>query len=483
MRYILTQLLFLVAIGYMPLLAQQSGAQKSQGAGELQRIDSLTQKHYRALNQSKSPELWQGNAKNNLEVQSATTWAETQRRMDLLHSEVPLEMNAQVASFIDLYGNRKQLTMANMLKKAEYFFPVFEEILAKHDLPLELKYLAIVESALNPEATSWAGAAGLWQFIHSTGVQFGLGINNYVDERREVIKSTEAACAYFRKSYEIYGDWLLVIASYNCGTGNVNKAIRNSGGRKNFWQIMPYLPKETRGYVPAFVAVAYVMNYPELFGISATQTFEHPICVPVTLNQNIALDALALALNTSVEELKLLNPHLKKDFIVAANNGVCVNMPYANAIKYAQLDEDLINMPLVDDDGTVYRMELVSKKLRHKVKKGETLTSVARKYGLTPNDIKEWNIIRKNRLIPSSYITVYIEQEQKVVITDEALLAKLKVVQPKRLVYHEVIEGDTLYNIAKKYKVTNIQQIRQKNKLAEGENIKPGSILIIESGT
>ena len=140
-------------------------------------------------------------------------------------------------------------------------------------------------------------------------------------------------------------------------------------------------------------------------------------------------------------------------------------------------------MPLVDDDGTVYRMELVSKKLRHKVKKGETLTSVARKYGLTPNDIKEWNIIRKNRLIPSSYITVYIEQEQKVVITDEALLAKLKVVQPKRLVYHEVIEGDTLYNIAKKYKVTNIQQIRQKNKLAEGENIKPGSILIIESGT
>ena len=483
MRYILTQLLFLAAICITPLFAQQQGSQKQNDDKELQRIDSLTQKHYRVLNHSKSQELWQGNTKNTFELQTSTTWAETQSRMNLLHSEVPLELNAQVASFIDLYGNRKHLTMANMLKKAEYFFPVFEEILAKHDLPIELKYLAIVESALNPSATSWAGAAGLWQFIHSTGVQFGLGINNYVDERREVIKSTEAACAYFKKSYEIYGDWLLVIASYNCGTGNVNKAIRNSGGRKNFWQIMPYLPKETRGYVPAFVAVAYVMNYPEQFGISPSQTFEYPICVPVTLNQNIALDALAQSLNTSVEELKLYNPHLKKDFIVAANNAVCVNMPYANAIKYAQLDEDLINMPVVDDDGTVYRTELVSKKLRHKVKKGETLTSVARKYVISPNDIKEWNIIRKNRLIPSRYITVYIEQEQKVVITDEALLAKLKAAQPKRLVYHEVMEGDTLYNIAKKYKVANIQQIRQKNKLTEGENIKPGSILIIESGT
>jgi membrane-bound lytic murein transglycosylase D len=190
-----------------------------------------------------------------------------QQRMDALGSQVPLEYNQYVKGFIDLYGRRKKELTSKILTLSDYYFPVFEEILDRNNLPLEMKYLAVVESALNPRALSWAGASGLWQFIYSTGLNYDLQINSYIDERRDVYKSTEAACRYFKDSYALYGDWLLVIASYNCGPGNVNKAIRKSGGKKNFWAIQKYLPMETRGYVPAFVAVAYVMNYAKEHGI------------------------------------------------------------------------------------------------------------------------------------------------------------------------------------------------------------------------
>ncbi|MDX5319853.1 MAG: lytic transglycosylase domain-containing protein, partial [Bacteroidota bacterium] len=165
-----------------------------------------------------------------------------QSRMNSLGSEIALEYNSYVKGFLDLYGVRKRDLTAKMLGLSDYYFPIYEEILDRNNLPLELKYLSVVESALNPKATSWAGASGPWQFIYSTGVRYGLTINSYVDERRDIYKSTQAACDYFKDSYALYGDWLLVIASYNCGPGNVNKAIRRAGGSKNFWEIQKFLP-------------------------------------------------------------------------------------------------------------------------------------------------------------------------------------------------------------------------------------------------
>ncbi|MHB1278122.1 MAG: lytic transglycosylase domain-containing protein, partial [Bacteroidia bacterium] len=254
-----------------------------------------------------------------------------QERMSSLGSEIPLEYNSYVKGFIDLYGRRKVELTSKMMGLAEYYFPIYEEILDRNNLPLELKYLSVVESALNPKATSWAGASGPWQFIYSTGVRYGLTINSYVDERRDVYKSTQAACDYFRDSYELYGDWLLVIASYNCGPGNVNKAIRRSGGKKNFWAIQQYLPRETRGYVPAFVAVTYLMNFATEHGITTTPADFYSLVQAVEVDQLLTFEQLAVALDLTTEHIYDLNPHFTKEMVPDIGGSMTVYLPYQKA--------------------------------------------------------------------------------------------------------------------------------------------------------
>lgn len=408
-----------------------------------------------------------------------------QQRMNSLGSEIALEYNSYVKGFLDLYGRRKADLTSKMLGLSEYYFPIFEEILDRNNLPLELKYLSVVESALNPKATSWAGASGPWQFIYSTGVRYGLTINSYVDERRDVYKSTQAACDYFKDSYALYGDWLLVIASYNCGPGNVNKAIRRSGGKKNFWEIQQYLPRETRGYVPAFVAVAYLMNYAAEHGISPTPADYFALVQSVEVNQLLTFEQLAAALDLSKEHIYDLNPHFTKEMVPDIGGSMTVYLPYEKAMNYACMRDSICEMPLYDADGRAYRLDLSVQKVRHKVKKGETLTTIARKYQVTPSDIKEWNIVRNNRVVPGSYLNIHVDSKERVYLDLPEQPVLVEKVEPEQTEarYHTIKSGDTLYSISRQYEGVTVDMLRKWNNLADNQVLVPGVVLKVAEGS
>lgn len=365
-------------------------------------------------------------------------------RLSLLESEIPLEYNQHVKGFIDLYAIRKRVLTSKILTLSKYYFPMFEQILDQQKLPLEFKYLAVIESALNPRAVSVAGANGLWQFIHSTGLMYGLKINSYVDERRDPYKATLAACQYFKDSYALYNDWLLVIASYNCGPGNVNKAIRRSGGKMNFWEIMPYLPKETRGYVPAFIAATYVLSYHAEHNI-------FPMNLPVNLNvdtvyidNSITFQKLGEMVGLDVSVIEDLNPSYKQGIIPWYMGKAPIVLPYEYAMRVADLrsqggmvqalatatgipasdillDDDLIvnsPEPAAPDKTIVKKKPLPpppvkGKKLVYIVKRGDGLLRIAQKYHCSVEDIKRWNKLKSNRLATGQRLTIYLNRGGK----------------------------------------------------------------------
>lgn len=459
--------------------------------------------------------------------------AEVQRVLDGMESGIPLDYNSHVKGFINLYGAKKKQLTERILTLSEYYFPLFEEILDREGLPQEFKYLAVVESALNPQAKSWAGACGLWQFIHSTGEAYGLNINGMVDDRHDPEKATLAACQYFKNSYALYGDWLLVIASYNCGPGNVNKAIRRSGGKRDFWKIMPYLPRETRGYVPAFIAVAYVMNNAENLGLHPAQFDVHSMVQNVELKQWVHFGQLQQALGIPMEDLEYLNPEYRKQIIPATQkNTHALTLPYKYAMRFAEIEDSVYAVPFTDftDEEPA---EYISKRKVHKVRSGETLARIARKYNVRISDLKAWNIIRGNSVRPGKTLVVYTRVKKKINpkgvveevedeiseedlnISEEAILAKAKdtvsnnvpvatvvdsaknktqtlaqapkavtkkVTEIKTKQYYKVQKGDTLYSISKKYPGLTIDKLRDYNRLAKNAVIKPGTKLIISPG-
>ena len=233
-------------------------------------------------------------------------------RLDSLNSAITLSYNNIVRNFIELYTVKKRQQLATMLGLSEYYFPLFEEVLAANSMPLELKYLPVIESALNPVARSRARACGLWQFMYPTGKMYKLEINSYIDERYDPARATEAAICYLKDLYNIYGDWILVIAAYNCGPGNVNKAIRRSGGKKNYWDIYYHLPRETRGYVPAFIAAMYSFNYYKEHNIYPIESTLPRLCDTVIIEKALHFDQICKNMEVSVEELRDINPQYIK---------------------------------------------------------------------------------------------------------------------------------------------------------------------------
>ncbi|MDD4636795.1 MAG: transglycosylase SLT domain-containing protein, partial [Bacteroidales bacterium] len=266
------------------------------------------------------------------------------QRLSELPTIIEMPYNQIVRSFIDVYTNRRRSLVQYMLGMGEYYFPLFEQELDANDMPHELKYLPVIESALNPKAVSRAGATGLWQFMLGTGKIYGLECNSLVDERRDPVKSTHAAIRYLKDLYEIYQDWNLAISAYNCGPGNVNKAIKRSGGKKDFWEIYNYLPKETRGYLPAFIAANYVMSY----------YCDHNIC-PVTadlsyssdtieVKTRIHLQQVADVLDIPIDELRSLNPQYKKDIIPGGENYNCMlRLPMTCAYNFIEMQDSICN--------------------------------------------------------------------------------------------------------------------------------------------
>ncbi len=334
-------------------------------------------------------------------------------RLYCLPTEMELVYNPVVRSYIDMYTGRMRGSVEYFLGKSDYYFPIFEQALDKYGLPLELKYLPIIESALNPTIASRMGATGLWQFMIGTGKMYDLEVNTLVDERRDPIKSTEAAARYLRDLHNIYGDWNLVIAAYNCGPGNVNKAIKRSGGQRDYWAIYPYLPKETRGYVPAFIAAAYVMNYYSEHNICPFEYKYTHSTDTILVDKQLHLQQVAEVLNVPLDELRTLNPQYKKDIVPGEFKSYVLNLPSMNAVEFElqrdsifsyKATEFLAHRKVVTPSG--YTASVGINATRYKVRRGDNLASIASKHGVSSAQIKRWNGLKSNRLRAGQILAV-----------------------------------------------------------------------------
>jgi len=273
----------------------------------------------------------------------AYTKEDLMERLKRLPTVMEMPYNEVVQKFIDRYAGRLRHSVSYMLGASNFYMPIFEEALEAYGLPLELKYLPIIESALNPKAVSRVGATGLWQFMLVTGKQYGLEVNSLVDERRDPIKASYAAAHYLSDLYKIFGDWSLVIASYNCGPGNINKAIHRAGGVKDYWQIYPYLPRETRGYVPAFIAANYIMTYYSDHNICALRTQLPTQTDTVVVNRNVHLSQIAEVLGIDINVLRTLNPEYRRDIVPGTTKPSAIKMAMADVTRFIDSQDSIYN--------------------------------------------------------------------------------------------------------------------------------------------
>lgn len=337
------------------------------------------------------------------------------QQMQLLDAQTPVSLvyNNYVHSFIHLYLNKRRGQVRRMMGLGQYYFPLFESMLDRYQLPLELKYLAIVESALNPRATSYVGAKGLWQFMYSTGKIYGLEVSSYVDERSDPLKATAAACAFMENLYDIYGDWLLVLAAYNSGPGNVNKAIRRSGGQRDFWEIRPHLPRETRSYVPAFIAVNYVFEHADFYNLEpAVIAPDHWTTDTVMTRELIVFEELSEVLSIDLEVLRFLNPNYKLDIIPSVpGKEFPLALPLTFTDDFIALEDSLARRAqaqIASGERKLPEYVEMNDRIRYRVQEGDYLGKIANKYNCSVNDIMRWNNLKSTQIRAGSYLTVYV---------------------------------------------------------------------------
>ena len=399
-----------------------------------------------------------------------------EKRIALLNRHSPFELtyNKTVGNFIDLYANRKRDLSARLLGLAEIYFPMFEEILDSYNLPLELKYLAVVESALIPNAGSHAGAKGLWQFMYGTGKVYGLQVTSLVDDRYDPYKSTVAAAEHLRDLYAIYHDWSLVLAAYNSGAGNVNKAIRRSGGVKNYWAIWPYLPRETRGYVPAFIAVNYLMNFaPEhnLFPVDPGILYNGIDTVMV--NRTLSFDQISEYLNMPIDDIQFLNPSFKLGTIPADSlNLYALRLPRDVVGEFVSNEEDIYNYKSTKGlahEQMLKQIEKAKQRQVHVVRSGENLSSIASRYRCSVSNLRSWNNLRGNTIHPGQKLVVHSGTDSQSASSSAAPAAKETTAKAESKTYHVVKNGENLGLIAKKYKCST-------NDLRKWNNLKSNTI-------
>lgn len=392
---------------------------------------------------------------------------------------IPLTYNSHVRSFIDLYANRCRKQSSRMLGLSYVYFPMFEEYLAKYNLPLELKYLAMIESALNPTAGSHAGAKGLWQFMLATGKDYGLHVNSLVDERFDPMLETEAACQLLQSLYARYEDWFLVLAAYNSGPGTVNKAIVRANGVKNYWAIWPYLPKETRGYVPAFIAVAYVMNYAaehNLYPVNPGLLMHGTDTVMV--RDYLHFDQISEVVGVPMQDIEFFNPMFTKRIIPASKDQYYpLRLPMKYALRFVQLEDSIYSYASKAElkrEKIEEQVKEVSDSFTHTVKKGESLGSIAKKYGVSVANIKKWNNLRKDVITPGQKLTIYRSGGPIAKASNQSGSGK----SSGSTKTHVVKKGETLSSIANKYKCS-VANIRSWNGI-KGNTIKVGQKLKIK---
>lgn len=338
------------------------------------------------------------------------------RRMEHLdqRSPIKLEYNTQVRAYIDVYLERRRDHLANILGRAELYFPIFEEYLSKYNLPQELKYLAVIESALDPKAKSKSGAMGLWQFLYHAGLMMDLNVTSYEDDRCDIRKSTDAACRYLQYLFQNLGDWQLALAAYNGGLGQVQKAQERAGGdtKKTFWELSPYLTAEMRSYVPAFIAVNYVMNYYHTHNVTpAKPAFTHDDIDTVFVNVSVSFDQLSRASGVKREVLQQLNPQYIKDFIPADGTPKCLTLPRNNVPRFIRNEKQLRPEAAPDLQGYFGTPKIIKETLTHNVTKGEYLHKIAMRYKTTAAQIMEWNNMETKDIKIGQQLTIVFERE------------------------------------------------------------------------
>ena len=331
------------------------------------------------------------------------------QRLQALPFVIEVPYNEVVRRYILRYVKHSPRQLAALQRKAEYYFPIFENILAKHDLPYELCYMPVIESALNPQARSHMGATGLWQFMPATGKKYGLEINSLVDERMDPIRSTEAACLFLKNLYGIFQDWNLVIAAYNCGPGNVNKAIHRAGGKRDFWSIYPFLPSETRGYLPIFIAASYAMNYAQEHGICPADPLPTMAADTIITTHRQHLKQIADNIDIPLAELRRLNPQYPCD-IIPGGKSYAICLPIEKAGMYIDLHdtilayraEELIHNRR-DEIELLHRTSVnggysINGVTYYKIKEGDTLGGIAKKFRVSVKQLKAWNGLKSDMI-------------------------------------------------------------------------------------
>lgn len=443
-------------------------------------------------------------------------------RLEAMNAKSPfkIEYNQSLENVIKSFLKYRKHSFERLMAISEYYFPMFEEAFAKENVPLEIKYLAIVESALNPKAVSRMGATGLWQFMYQTGKQYNLKIDSYVDERSDPLKSTAAAAKYMSNMYSIFGDWELVLASYNSGPGNVSKAIRRSGGKQSYWDIRKHLPRETQGYVPAFLATMYLYEYHNEHGIKADRAVvQHFATDTIMIKKQMSFKQVADLLDVPVAQLQLLNPSYKLNIIPFYNDeNHYLRLPtekiaafVSNEDKmyaYVQHELDLKEHPFRNEravvksgeNGSETKTTTRSATKYYKVRRGDNLGAIANKYDVAVSEIKKWNGLRSNtiaygkslKIITTETVVQTVKKEPKAAIasSDVKVVKEVKITKElntdtlsaNTAAVYIVQKGDDLNSIAQKNKVT-VAEIKKWNSLLSTTIQLGASLKVAEKNT
>ena len=398
-------------------------------------------------------------------------------RLEYLNSKTPfnIEYSPHLEQVIRTYLQKRKSSLSSIMERARYFFPMFEEHLAKYNIPLELKYLAIVESGLNPKARSHMGATGLWQFMYQTGKYYNLEVSSYIDERSDPFRATEAACMYLESLYKIYNDWSLALAAYNSGPGNVTKAIRRSGGSTNYWNIRQYLPRETAAYVPAFYATLYIFEFANEHNLKAKENaISYYATDTVQIKRQLTFTQINETLNVDIDVLKFLNPQYKLEIIpYIKDKKYTLTLPrkdIGNFVNNEQLIYAYADIEDAKQKKPFPEYLVMSSTITHKVKSGEYLGKIAAKHGVSESNLKRWNNLKSTKLQIGQKLVIHPKNAHPVVATKTAPTNKNNEAHS----FYIVKLGDSLWSIAKKYSNVSVQNIKEWNNIWSVKSLKPG---------
>lgn len=420
---------------------------------------------------------------DSLQLSSKLSDAVLKERLENMNSFITLPFNETVRNYMILYSEKMPEKMSNILGLCQYYMPVFEETFNKYGLPDELKYLAIIESALNPVAVSRAGAKGMWQFMLRTAKAYGLEINSYVDERLDPFKSADAAARYLEESYRIFGDWNLAISSYNCGPGNVNKALRRNGGKRDFWSVYDYLPRETRGYVPAFVGAMYAINYSKECGLTP-EIIQMPAEVDTfEIRRNLHFGQISELVGIPIETLRNLNPQYIQDIIPGNSGTYILRIPYnftndfiANEDSVYTYKDSLYMNPktLTVARSAGSTSNNTSDRITYRVRSGDYLGKIASRYHVTVSQLKQWNNLKSNTIRIGQRLYIYSNGGPA---ASSSSGSSGGTSGTDSTTTYTVRSGDTLYGIAKRYPGVSADDIMKANGISTA--IRPGMVLKI----